>query len=123
MGGLFIMEVKMKQKPIEKTIEYLQSQKKQFPPAYYLMQALEKFGFFNGEVYQTPTGKWKLTPYEDMEIRVYFERNPLYPRFGAYRDDEENIWRCALNHNGKTKVFTFSTNNGEFLEGIIYKEV
>jgi len=113
----------MKQKPIEKTIEYLQSQKKQFPPAYYLMQALEKFGFFNGEAYQTPTGKWKLTPYEDMEIRVYFERNPLYPRFGAYRDDEENIWRCALNHKNKTNVLTFSTNTGELLESEIYKEV
>ena len=32
------MEVKMKQKPIEKTIEYLQSQKKQFPPAVFFMK-------------------------------------------------------------------------------------
>ena len=110
----------MKQELLDKIAEevknYLNTQKKEYPPAYYMMQAVEKFGFFNGEAYQTPTGKWKLTPYEEAEIRVYYECSPLYPRFGAYRDEEEGIWRCALNHNGKTKILTFSTNTGELLE-------
>ncbi len=98
----------------EKVMEKLGEIKKEYPPAYYLRQAVEKFEFFTGEAYQTPTGRWKLFPYDEPAISVYYEGTPSYPRFGAYAKD--GIWSCMLNHKKKTILLRFSTENGNLIE-------
>ena len=58
----------------EKVIKTLTKLKKEFFTAYHLIEAVKRFGLFDGMAYSTKTGRWKYIPRDENGTM-----NPTYP--------------------------------------------
>lgn len=103
----------------EKVIETLTKLKKEFFTAYHLIEAVKRFGLFDGMAYSTKTGRWKYIPRDENGTM-----NPTYPMcywnyypwFVSILNN--GIWSCEIISKRSNIYLDFSAETGELVDYI-----